>query len=271
MNYINFDKAKYIIDKVDISAKPDGGDKLVIYLSLDAHTEENLGEFVPTELRLYTETGLKTGLKTLAKIGGKQFSYKKPNAGGIYVSEHDDIKQSVVDIAEKDGRLYFVWTGKIDVPEDLFPADTIGTEFTAEFDTEIPEPEKIYNLNLFESKISVIDKDTILEFTDTGRYENECRRVYHEIEKLDQNPATRTMERTRWARETFCAELSFCITVKDKKYNGKIIRIGDNIKKENVIMELDPECPVEIEIVNFAYYGPNSPYWTFKYKIKKKQ
>ncbi len=270
MKYIKFEKAEYIIDNIDISVKTGSGDKLVIYLSLDAHTEDNLGEFVPTEMRLYTETGLKTGLKTLAKIDGKQFSYKKPNAGGIYVSEHDDIKQSVVDIAEKDGRLYFVWAGKIDVSENLFPADTIGTEFTAEFDTEIPEPEKIYNLNLFESKISVIDKDTVLEFTDTERYENECRRVYYEIEKLDQNPATRTMERTRWARETFCADLAFCITVRGQKYEGKIIRIGDDIKEKNIIMEIDPECPIELEIVNFAYYGPNSPFWTFKYKVREK-
>lgn len=267
MNYIKFEKAEYTIDKIDISAKPGSSDRLVIYLKLDAHTDADLGEFVPTELSLYTETGLKTGLKTLAKIDGKQFSYKTPNAGGIYVSEHDDIKSSVFTIAEKEGRLFFTWTGKIDVPEDLFPADTIGTEFKAEFDVEKPEPEKIYYLNLFESKVSVIDNETVLEVLDASQFESESIRIRKELDRLSKDPKTDNAEHFRWTQETFIAEIPLCITKNGEEYNGSVICIGNHYIKSNRLIEFDPECPVEIDIVELSYYPAISEF-RFKFKVR---
>ena len=247
--YFKFNGFDYTVESCSVSFDLNASNqKLKMFLSVSARTESDR---VPPELqyvKLYHNSGIETGAKTLRSLNGKRFEWKKACnwcGGTLYVLEHEDVTSGVIEILDiNTDSIKIRWTGC----GNVFWNDAYdkNVPFEAEIETALPELPKYKVLNGMKATKFKIDKETELEFLNFVDLLHGCERCV---------AMWRNDDLDAWNK--FDAVLKMILRHNGQEYKGKAIYKGRAIECETVFPD---DCPVKIKIPKTAIDTSNGKY-----------
>lgn len=247
--YFKFNSVDYTVESCNISFDIiPYNQHLKMYIDIDARTDNNRVDYELQFVRLYHNNGFDIGGKTVRKLKGKRFEWKKASGwdgGTLYVLEHEDVTSGVIEILDiTESTIKIKWTGY----GNVFWNDKYGKNvpFETEIETSLPEIPKYKVLNGMAASVFKLDKDTVLEFLNFDELLKECNRCVEMWRKDD---------RESWKK--YNATLNMVLRHKGKEYNGQAIYKGNCRKCETIFPD---DCPVKIKISNTSLDPQNGEY-----------
>ncbi len=232
----------------------DGG--LVIYPEITAKAKDKKVDYELSEIRLYHNSGINTGVKDKKQLIGKRFVWESDTnehgeeAGFLCVGEHSPINKGVIEILDvKRNSVTIKWSGSADVDWDEKYGEDVP--FETEFSAQLSPSVRYLSLYFLKKPTEVLG-DTVFEVTDTEELQAAMMEAWKKHKAKEQAFIT--------------AKQKFKITHLGKEYQAEIsldnapvtedtplvLKCGE--KGKGAVMTITPECPCKIKFDYVWFY-----------------
>ncbi len=231
-------------------------DGLVIYPEIVATTKDKKVDYELSEIRLYHNSGIQTGVKNKRELIGRKFVWEGDTnelgeeAGFLCVGEHSPVNKGVIEILDvKRNSVMIRWTGSADVNWDEKYGDDVP--FETEFSAQLSPSVLYLSLYFLKKPIEVLG-DTVFEVTDTEELQAAMMEAWKKHKAKEQAFIT--------------AKQKFRITHLGNEYQAEIVFDNAPVtedtplvllcgeKGKGAVMTITPECPRKIKFDYVWFY-----------------